>query len=93
MKEPSSQTDDYSFIRGYLFRHPVVHFAFTFCFWFTAVSLFSDFHSRFLGFWAPWSQPRCEVFALGMAIIYYAIERYCLARAFAQPALAARQVA
>jgi len=83
-REVPPRVSDAPVIRGYLLRHPLIHFGVTFCFWVTSVSILYVVDAHLLGLFPPRSDSYRLSFALGMAVISYVGERRRLRRAIAQ---------
>src|SRR6266404_2942407 len=83
-REVPPRISDAPVIRGYLLRHPLIHFAVTFCYWFTGVSLLHFIDAHWLRFFEPQSESYRLFFAFWMAVIFYTIGRRRMRRSAAQ---------
>jgi hypothetical protein len=71
---PSRRLKDLRLITDWLLRHPFIHFAVMFCYWFTAVSILTSlwvhlFHAE------SWTEGRVYFFSFFMAVVFYFIHR------------------
>lgn len=62
---------EYPQVARYLQRHPFIHFAVTFCYWFTAVTILEDLQAHFWQLWPTWSQASRYTFAFTMTLVFY----------------------
>ena len=74
-REVPPRVSDAPIIKGYLFRHPIIHFIVTFCYWFTGVSVLHFIGERWFGFFRPQPESYRLAFAFAMAVIFYATDR------------------
>jgi hypothetical protein len=83
-REVPPRTSDAPIIRGYLLRHPFIHFAVTFCYWLTGVSLLHFIDAHWLRLLQPQPDSYRLFFAFGMAVIFFAEARRRMRRSAAR---------
>jgi hypothetical protein len=74
--EVSSRKAEYLQITRFFQRHPFIHFAVHFSYWFTAVTILDDLQARLGQLWPAWPQDYRYSFAFSCAVIFYISSRF-----------------